>query len=71
MISEKEDFYKVKSEIEKKINAIIYSGIEWRPISYLNLRKEQNEKILEIMNSLDNLDDVQNIFTNANLENMK
>tara|TARA_A100001015_G_scaffold305091_1_gene397276 strand:- start:945 stop:1673 length:729 start_codon:yes stop_codon:yes gene_type:complete len=71
VISEKEDFYKVKSEIEKKINAIIYSGIEWRPISYLNLRKEQNEKILEIMNSLDNLDDVQNIFTNANLENMK
>ena len=71
IISEKEDFYKVKSEFEKKLDNFKYSGIEWRPFSYLNLNKEQSEQIVEILESLEELDDVQNIYTNANLENIK
>ena len=71
VISEKEDFYKVKSEFEKKLDNFQYSGIEWRPFSYLNLNKEQSEKILQILESLEELDDVQNIYTNANLENIR
>ena len=71
VISEKEDFYKVKSEFEKKIDKFQHSGIEWKPLSYLNLNKEQSEKILEILESLEELDDVQNIYTNANLENIE
>ena len=31
IITKKEDFYKVKSEIEKLLKNLIYSGIEWRP----------------------------------------
>ena len=42
IISEKEDFYKVKSEFEKKLDKLLYSGIEWRPLNYLNLNKEQS-----------------------------
>ena len=30
--------------------------------------KEQNQKMIQVLNSLEELDDVQNIFTNANLE---
>ena len=71
IISEKEDFYKVKSEFEKKLDNFEYSGIEWRPISYLDLNKEQIEKIVETLESLEELDDVQNVYTNANLENVK
>ena len=71
VISEKEDFYKVKSEFEKKLDNFQHSGIEWKPLSYLNLNKEQSEKILEILESLEELDDVQNIYTNANLENIE
>jgi YebC/PmpR family DNA-binding regulatory protein len=71
IISEKEDFYKVKSEFEKKLDNFEYSGIEWRPFSYLNLNKEQSKQIVEILESLEELDDVQNIYTNANLENIK
>ena len=71
IISEKEDFYKVKSEFEKKLDNFEYSGIEWRPISYLDLSKEQKEKIIEMLESLEELDDVQNIYTNANLEKIK
>ena len=71
IISEKEDFYKVKNEFEKKLDNFEYSGIEWRPHTFLNLDKEKNVKIIEIIESLEELDDVQNIFTNANLENVK
>ena len=71
VISEKEDFYKVKSEFEKKLDNFQHSGIEWKPLSYLNLNKEQSKKILEILESLEELDDVQNIYTNASLENIE
>ena len=71
IICEKDDFYKVKSEFEKKLDNFEYSGIEWRPISYLDLSKEQKEKIIEMVESLEELDDVQNIYTNANLRNIK
>ena len=69
IISEKEDFYKIKNVFEKKLDNFEYSGIEWRPINYLNLDNLQNEKIVEILESLEELDDVQNIYTNANLGN--
>ena len=71
IISEKEDFYKVKNEFEKKLDNFEYSGIEWRPLSYLDLNKEQSEKTVEILESLEELDDVQNVYTNVNLENIK
>mgnify|MGYP000447942623 CR=1 FL=1 len=63
-----EDFYKIKNELEKKIDTFSYSAIEWRALNYIDLNKEQSGKILEILGALEELDDVQNIFTNANLE---
>tara|TARA_A100001015_G_scaffold32306_1_gene35858 strand:- start:22 stop:750 length:729 start_codon:yes stop_codon:yes gene_type:complete len=71
IITEKEDFYKIKTELEKKINTFIYSSIEWRPLNHVNLNKEQSEQILEVLATLEELDDVQNIFTNANLKNLQ
>ena len=72
IISEKEDFYKIKSHFEKKLDNFQYSGIEWRPFNYLDLNKiEENEKIIEILQSLEELDDVQNVYTNLNLGNIK
>ena len=71
IVTKKEDFYKIKNELEKKIDTFSYSSIEWRPLNYIDLNKEQSEEILEILSALEELDDVQNIFTNANLENKK
>ena len=71
IITEKEDFYKIKTALEKKIETFIYSSIEWRPINYVELSKEQSEQILEVLTSLEELDDVQSIFTNANLNNLQ
>ena len=71
IITKKEDFYKIKMEIEKKIVTIIYSSIEWRPLIYINLAKDNIEKLIEVLTALEELDDVQNIFTNANLKNLQ
>tara|TARA_B100001248_G_scaffold234925_1_gene197338 strand:+ start:3654 stop:4376 length:723 start_codon:yes stop_codon:yes gene_type:complete len=68
ILTEKEDFYKVKTLLEKKISFFSYSGIEWRALSYLNLNKDQSKKMVEVLQSLEDLEDVQEIFTNANLE---
>ena len=69
IITEKEDFYKVRTEFEKKIDSFSYSAIEWRAYNYINLDKEQTKKMIEILNALDELDDVQQVFTNAFLKN--
>ena len=71
IITEKEDFYKIKTELEKKIENFNYSSIEWRPLNYIDLDKAKSEELLEVMNALEELDDVQNIFTNANLKNLQ
>ena len=68
IISKTEDFYKVKSIIEKKVDDFNYSGIEWRPHNEVQINKEQSEKILQLIESLDEDDDVQNTFINCNIE---
>ncbi|MDC3127476.1 YebC/PmpR family DNA-binding transcriptional regulator [Candidatus Pelagibacter bacterium] len=70
IICEKEDFYKVKIELEKKLSKLEYSGIEWRPLSRINLDEEQSKKIYELLLSLEELDDVQNVYINTNLNNI-
>ena len=67
IITEKDDFYKVKTSLEKKIDNFRYSAIEWRAFNYLSLNREQSTKIIDIINTLEDLDDVQKIFTNAKL----
>ena len=72
IISDKENFYKVKNEFDKRFDKLEYSGIEWRPINYLNLNEnEQINQVVKILEALDQFDDVQNVFTNVNLENVK
>ena len=71
IITEKGDFYKIKTELEKKIKSFSYSSIEWRPYNYIDLAQDKLRELLEVLTALDELDDVQNIFTNANLKNLK
>ncbi len=67
IISEKGDFYKVKNEIEKITGDFVYSGIEWRPHAKLKISKDQEKKIIDILQSLEELDDVQKIFVNCDI----
>ena len=59
------DFYNVKSSIEKKISNLVYSGIEWKAHNSLKLPEEQKEKVINMLEILDEIDDIQNIFTNC------
>jgi len=69
IVTNKEDFYKIKAIIEKKVSVFSYSAIEWRPLNNLKLNKDQSKKIIEVLSALEELDDVQNIFSNAIIEN--
>ena len=68
IITKKEDFYKIKTELEKKIHNLSYSAIEWRPNNLQAIGEEQSKKMIEVLSALEELDDVQNVFTNINLE---
>ena len=68
IICEKKDFYKVKNKIEEKISNLLYSGIEWRAHNLIKLPKDQKEKVITMLENLDENDDIQNIFINCELE---
>ncbi len=67
ILTEKEDFYKVKNEIEKQVKEFTYSGIEWRAHNYIKLSKAENGKITELLETLDDDDDIQNVFFNCKI----
>ena len=60
----KEQFYKVKKTIEKKVDNFIHSGIEWYALNQLNLKEEQYKAAVNLLESLEEDDDVQNVYTN-------
>ena len=69
IITEKENFYKVKVEIEKKINEFISTGIEWIPINKIILDKEKTKSVLSFLETLENDDDVQHVYANLEIDN--
>ena len=64
IICAKEQFYKVKTAIEKKVNNFIHSGIEWHPLKQLDLQEDQYKSAVNLLESLEEDDDVQNVYTN-------
>ena len=65
IITEKENFYNVKSIIEEKVKNIYSSGIEWVPKNTVDLSVEQSKKVIEILEMLEENEDVQNTFANC------
>ena len=68
-IIKKEDFYKVKTEIEKKIQEFISAGIEWLPISKISLDKEKTKSVVNFLETLEDDEDVQNVYANLEIDN--
>ena len=61
----KDEIYDVKNIMEKKISNFISTEIEWVPINKIKLNQEDKEKLIKFLEILEEDDDVQNIFTNA------
>jgi len=68
ILTEREDFYKIKNEIEKKIDSFLYSGIEWRPQTYLDISKTESDSVIKMLETLEDDDDVQNTFVNCSID---
>ena len=60
------DVYNVKKELEKKIHTIISTEIKWIPLNSVNISEERNEDLKNFFETLEEDDDVQNIYSNAN-----
>ena len=54
---------------EKKIQNFLSTEIEWLPLNIVNLSGENKDNMIKFLESLDDDEDVQNIFTNARFEN--
>jgi len=61
-----DEIYDVKNLLEKEISNFISTEIEWVPINKINLNEEEKEKMNKFLEILEEDDDVQKIYTNAN-----
>ncbi len=61
-----DEIYDVKNLLEKEISNFISTEIEWVPINRTNLNEEDKEKMNKFLEILEEDDDVQKVFTNAN-----
>ena len=61
------EIYNVKKNLEKKINNFISTEIEWISLNSVQVSKEQEENLIEFFETLEDNDDVQNIFSNVEL----
>ena len=61
------EIYNVKKNLENKVNNFISTEIEWLPLNSIQVSNEQKEKIIEFFETLEDDDDVQNIFSNVEL----
>ena len=61
------EIYNVKKELEKIIINFISTEIEWVSLNYVDIQKDKKEVIVRFLESLEDDDDVQNIFSNVNL----
>ena len=59
------EIYNVKKELEKKITNFISTEIEWIPLNSVEISKEKNENLINFFEALEEEDDVQNIYSNA------
>ena len=69
VITAKDNLYKVKLEIEKKIQQFISSDIEWLPINKISLDQEKTKTVLNFLETLEDDDDVQHVYANLEIDN--
>ena len=63
------EIYEVKNKLEKKIENFLSTEIEWIPLNTVNLSGENKDNMIKFLETLDDDEDVQNIFTNAKFDN--
>ena len=62
---QKNEVYNVKKKLEKEISNFISTEIGWLPLNSVKISKEKRENLISFFELLDEDDDVQNIYSNA------
>jgi len=62
------EIYNVKKILERQIKNFISTEIEWVPINSIKVSKEHQENLIEFFETLEENDDVQNIFSNLKID---
>ena len=60
------EIYNVKKNLEKIIANFISTEIEWVPLNSVDIEKEKEESVINFLETLEDDDDVQNVFSNVN-----
>ena len=63
-----DEIYEVKKKFEKFIVNFLSTEIEWLPINKVSLKGEENQNMAKFLETLEDEDDVQNVYTNVNFE---
>jgi len=64
---DKNEIYNVKKKLEKNISNFLSTEIEWVPLNKTEISPVEKEEIINFLGTLDDDDDVQNVYTNAKL----
>jgi len=63
------EIYNVKKNLEKTITNFISTEIEWVPLNSVDVAKDRVENAIEFLETLEDDDDVQNVYSNINFGN--
>ena len=63
-----DEIYEVKKKFEKVIVNFLSTEIEWLAINTVSLKGEENQNMTKFLETLEDEDDVQNVYTNVNFE---
>ena len=63
------DIYNVKKKLETVVANFISTEIEWIALNNADVEKDKQESVIEFLETLEDDDDVQNVFSNANFSN--
>ena len=61
------EIYNVKKNLEKIIVNFISTEIEWVPLNSVEINKENKDNVVDFLETLEEDDDVQNVYSNVNL----
>ena len=63
------EIYNVKKNLEKTIANFISTEIEWIPLNSVDVAKDRVDSAVEFLETLEDDDDVQNVYSNINFIN--
>ena len=63
------EIYNIKKKLEEKIENFISTEIEWIPLNSVKVSNDNKQDILDFLETLEEDDDVQSVYSNLEFEN--